>query len=232
MKPKPFVAEANEFLNRNRNLKTIHIFEHSEKLYVGFNDVFSPQIFEDTYFFMEALEQFPTERFLEVGCGAGLISVAAAARGAQVTATDINPSALRNTMINAIAHDVEKQICVINSDVFDGVNRLDTYDLVFWNAPFIYSPEPASAGLSLACFSFEYRSIEKYLAGASVTLRSGATTRFLLGFSRDSGDFARLTDLARDAGLGITEEANRLLSQPAEPAFTVSLLQLHLQEKS
>ena len=43
----------------------------------------------------------PGERWLEVGCGSGVVACALARAGAHVTATDVDPEAVRNTRLNA-----------------------------------------------------------------------------------------------------------------------------------
>lgn len=56
-------------------------------------------------------------RVLEVGCGSGLASVAAARAGATVTATDVDTLALQVTRLLARAHDVVVAVAVL--DVLD-----------------------------------------------------------------------------------------------------------------
>jgi predicted nicotinamide N-methyase len=57
-------------------------------------------------------------RALEVGCGSGLASVAAARAGATVIATDIDALALQVTRLLARAHDVAVAVAVL--DLLDG----------------------------------------------------------------------------------------------------------------
>ena len=53
-------------------------------------------------------------RFLEIDCGTGVLSIIAAKQGAStVTATDINHEAIKNTLKNAKLHDVIEKLTTI-----------------------------------------------------------------------------------------------------------------------
>jgi cyclopropane fatty-acyl-phospholipid synthase-like methyltransferase len=47
---------------------------------------------------------------LEIGCGIGVATVCAALQGAQCTATDINPAAVENVLLNAEKHHVSSNV--------------------------------------------------------------------------------------------------------------------------
>lgn len=42
----------------------------------------------------------PNKRVLDIGCGSGVLSVFAAQKSRSVTAVDINPAAIENTLLN------------------------------------------------------------------------------------------------------------------------------------
>ncbi|MDF2626336.1 MAG: class SAM-dependent methyltransferase [Symbiobacteriaceae bacterium] len=65
--------------------------------------VFSPRhLDEGTAFMLGEIEHRPGARFLDLGCGAGIVSrIASEAWGCQVTAVDVNARALRLTALNA-----------------------------------------------------------------------------------------------------------------------------------
>jgi release factor glutamine methyltransferase len=96
-------------------------------------DVYRPS--HDTFLLAHAVghEVRPGDRFLEVGCGAGLVSMVAARRGATVTATDLNAEAVRlaqeNASENAVAMDVRK------ADLLEGL--AGPFDVVAFNPPYL-----------------------------------------------------------------------------------------------
>ncbi|MBK9767005.1 MAG: 50S ribosomal protein L11 methyltransferase [Chloracidobacterium sp.] len=77
---------------------------------MGLNTVFAPPIFEDSFFFCEALSGKDGETLLEIGCGTGLFSITHALDGSMVTAVDLNPDAVANTKINSILAGVEHRV--------------------------------------------------------------------------------------------------------------------------
>jgi release factor glutamine methyltransferase len=102
--------------------------------------VFHPGLFFSTEFVLEFLLQqdLRGKRFLELGCGSGIISVAAAQAGAHVVASDINTIAIRNTRMNAEGCQVSVQ--VIHSDLFDHIPA-NTFDWIVINPPY-YPADP------------------------------------------------------------------------------------------
>ena len=73
------------------------------------------------------------DRFLEVGCGAGYVSLVAARAGAQVTCTDANPHAVElarhNARENGLALDV------VEADLLAGL--AGPFDVVAFNPPYL-----------------------------------------------------------------------------------------------
>ena len=65
----------------------------------------------------------PGSRMLDVGCGSGVLSVAAAVLGAHVTASDIDPAALAVTRANATANGVGERVEVVAAG--DETGRFD-----------------------------------------------------------------------------------------------------------
>ncbi len=60
------------------------------------------------------------DRVLDVGCGSGVLSVAAALLGATVVATDVDEEALRVTAMNADANGVADHVDVVRTDEVEG----------------------------------------------------------------------------------------------------------------
>jgi release factor glutamine methyltransferase len=70
--------------------------------------------------------------FLEVGAGAGTLALAAARRGARVTATDLNPHAVRR--LAAIARREGLDLVAVRTDLARGLGR---FDRIVANPPYL-----------------------------------------------------------------------------------------------
>jgi release factor glutamine methyltransferase len=105
--------------------------------------VFHPGFFFSTGLLLSYIKQFhlPGKSFLEPGCGSGLISVYAAKKGANVTATDINSVAIEFLKKNAEQNKVELQI--IESDLFQNIPE-QQFDIIAINPPY-YKKQPHTA---------------------------------------------------------------------------------------
>lgn len=99
----------------------------------GHADVYRPS--HDTFLLAHAVghEVQPGDRFLEVGCGAGLVAMVAARRGAAVTATDLNPEAVALARANAADNGVA--VDVRHADLLDGL--AGPFDVVAFNPPYL-----------------------------------------------------------------------------------------------
>lgn len=72
---------------------------------------------------------------LDMGTGSGIGAIFAARRGAQVTAVDINPEAVRCARLNVLLNRLEDRITVHQGDLFTPVIG-QRFDLVLFNPPF------------------------------------------------------------------------------------------------
>jgi release factor glutamine methyltransferase len=111
----------------------------------GITLVIPPQVFHPAFFFStRALIRFITRmplqqvNLLELGAGSGLLSMIAAKKGANVTATDINPVAIEYLHTNSARNQVKVQ--VIQSDLFDHIPQ-QQFDIIAINPPY-YCKEP------------------------------------------------------------------------------------------
>jgi len=106
-------------------------------------EVFHPGFFFSTRLLLQYIQKMPLDkkRFLELGCGSGLIAITAARRGAVVTATDINPVAVAALETNSKKNNVA--IKIIESDLFNNIPQQD-FDIIAINPPY-YKKQPVNA---------------------------------------------------------------------------------------
>ena len=81
----------------------------------------------------------PVRRTLDLGTGCGVHALMAAVHSSHVTATDLNPRAVRLARFNALLNGVANVECLEGS-LFEPV-RHGRFDLVVTNPPFVISPE-------------------------------------------------------------------------------------------
>ncbi len=97
--------------------------------------VFAPIFTISTKLLLEevTLMELKEKSFLELGCGSGTIATLAAHKGAVVTASDINPKAVENALLNAQNNEVE--IKVLESDMFSNIPE-QVFDYIIINPPY------------------------------------------------------------------------------------------------
>jgi release factor glutamine methyltransferase len=118
--------------------------------------VFHPGLFFSTKLLIEYISKkaLKGNTVLELGAGSGLISVYCAKQNAKVTATDINPTAIKNIIKNAELNNVK--LDVIESDLFDKIETWK-FDYIIINPP--YFPKNPKNEKELAWFcgnDFQY----------------------------------------------------------------------------
>lgn len=118
--------------------------------------VFPPFITFSTKLLLEFIEtrDLKDKTFLELGCGCGIISILAAKKEAQVTATDINVVALEALQKNAAANSVS--IAIVESDLFENLDG-KAFDFIFINPPYYpKSPQSIAENAWFCGENFEY----------------------------------------------------------------------------
>jgi methylase of polypeptide subunit release factors len=96
-----------------------------------------------------AAEAKPGERWLDMGCGTGVVGLALAERGAVVTCADIDPQCVRNARANAALRGLA--IDVVESDLFAALAGR-RFDRVAYNVPF-WPGEPGDRLFGRAMFA-------------------------------------------------------------------------------
>ena len=121
------------------------------------------------------MKNFPLKgkKFLEPGAGSGLLSVYAAKQGAQVTATDINPAAVKCLQKNSFLNKVS--INVIESDLLDEV-PFQSFDLIAINPPYYKKPPESYSDYAWNCgengeyFKKLFSQLKNYIYDGTKTL--------------------------------------------------------------
>jgi release factor glutamine methyltransferase len=97
---------------------------------------------EDSFLLKNYIQELDLEgkKALDVGTGSGIIGLAMAERGAEVTAIDVNPEAVEETKRKAEEKEID--IEVMESDLFENVEA--EFNLITFNPP--YLPGEKGAG--------------------------------------------------------------------------------------
>jgi release factor glutamine methyltransferase len=97
--------------------------------------IYSPS--DDSFMLLEAIARMPVEgiRVLDIGTGSGILGLFCAARGAQVTATDIDDLALRHAQ--KAARTLGLGIQAVISDIFSNIDG--RFELITFNPPYLPS---------------------------------------------------------------------------------------------
>lgn len=103
------------------------------------SEVYPPS--EDTYLLLDAIELGSGDSLLEIGCGSGLLSVAAAKTAQRVVATDISLEAVRNTQENLIRNSLDHRCSVIQSDLLSALNPNSKFSVIAFNPPYLPKDE-------------------------------------------------------------------------------------------
>lgn len=155
--------------------------------------------------------------FLEIGCGAGVISVLAALAGCdRVVAADINPKAVRNTELNAARHDMTGRMRVVHSDLFQALDPQERFDTVFWSSNYVLAPDGYryDNDHERAYVDPGYAAHRRFLAEATGRLTPDG--RALLHFS-SRGNLPLLRGLAEECGRELRQVGSVLVPEGDGP---------------
>jgi len=156
------------------------------------SSVFHPGFFFSTHLLLDQIKKLPLQNksLLEPGAGSGLISIYAAQHGAVVTATDINPVAVKCLYENSETNHV--YLNVIESDIFNAVPP-HPFDIIAINPPYYMKRPETSADYAWFCGeNGEY--FEKLFSGLKRYMHSGSIVLMVLCDGCDIGMIKTMAD--------------------------------------
>jgi methylase of polypeptide subunit release factors len=139
------------------------------------------------------------KRFLDMGCGSGAVGIFAAARGAMVTACDINPRAVALTRENLRRNHVDAD--VIESDLFGALDGR-AFDVICFNIPF-YTGEPRTPFEAALFGGKDLATVRAFATGCPGALSAGGTV--VVVFSEDANR-DKILSLFTEAGMSLVAE--------------------------
>jgi SAM-dependent methyltransferase len=161
---------------------------------IALRKVYFSDDFGDSRYFARKLPEFVHGRFLEIGCGTGVVLIAVVLESSpnsdnhRHVAIDINPFAVMCTKINAQINEVDDKLDIRRGDVFSSLKDGEKFDCIFWNHPF-HKGYPEEDIVMRACFDPLFSGFREYVKnGFNYLYQNG---RLLLG----SGNFADLDDM-------------------------------------
>jgi len=92
---------------------------------------------EDSFLLMDAIDLDHNDVFLDVGCGAGLLTLGAARIARRVVATDISLKAARNTLRNLERNGLEHACSVMQSDLLGSIPPAAMFSIIAFNPPYL-----------------------------------------------------------------------------------------------
>jgi len=86
---------------------------------------------------IDAIDLDRDDVFLDVGCGAGLLTLGAARIARKVVATDISLKAVRNTLRNLKRNGLEHPCSVMQSDLLGSIPSAALFSVIAFNPPYL-----------------------------------------------------------------------------------------------
>lgn len=157
--------------------------------------VMSPKYDWAGHYMIENLPDVNGKEVLEIGCGCGLVSMAALRKGAKkVVAVDINDIAVKNTNLNFERMGSNFNGIAFYSDVFSAVSG--SFDVIIFNAP--YHGCKANDDLEKGVADEGYYALRSFFKDFGVFLKNDGI--IALGFS-SSGDHDLFDSMIKTANL-------------------------------
>ncbi len=169
--------------------------------------VFSPRYSHSSDFLIGHMPQCEDARVLDMGCGTGVLGLAALHLGGAAHATfiDVNSTAIENAQLNLARMGLGHRGRAMTSDVFERVEGC--FDLILSNPPF-WDRKPQNM-LERSCFDEDHRFLRTLIREGRSHLSLGGQMALVLS---DQGDIALLFRELAEAGWAV-------LKVEMQPAF-------------
>ena len=165
--------------------------------------VFQPSLYLTSRYFGQFIAglNLKEKRGLDVGSGSGVLSIAAASRGARMVALDVNPAAIDATMENARSNGFGGQIVPVCSDLFANLSPMHrNFDFILCNPPY-YLGKAADVAERAWRGGPEHEFLQRLAVESAAYLRRDGSIYFIL--STDI-DVDRILAQFHGAGYGTT----------------------------
>ncbi len=145
--------------------------------------VFNPFTGRTTQFFIRHMNIRPDSHVLEIGTGSGAIAAAAAQNAQFVTATDVNPYAVRCAQATMRQNGLMNRVTVRLGDLFVPVHG-ERFDIILFNPPY-FRFDPQSWMAKAWCAGSKHQLIVRFLEGARKVLKPSGEIQILLSSASD-----------------------------------------------
>jgi release factor glutamine methyltransferase len=96
---------------------------------------------EDSFLLYDSVSIEASDVVLDIGCGAGILTLKAAKRGKQVVAIDVSWDAVANTESNLLRNNLSHKCTVIQSDLTSALDNRARFSVVACNPPYVPASE-------------------------------------------------------------------------------------------
>lgn len=150
--------------------------------YVLYKNVFSPIVFKGWTVYIENLPLHEGDSFLDMGCGCGILGIAACFKYKlkKAVCCDVNGYAVKNAKRNVQLLHLEDKVSVFHSDVFSNVPN-QKFDVLFWNAPYFDGVGTVKKVLYKSAYDPNYTCIKRFINDGQKYLKPNG--KIMLGFS-------------------------------------------------
>ncbi|ANW03104.1 50S ribosomal protein L11 methyltransferase [Bradyrhizobium icense] len=139
----------------------------------------------------------PGATVLDLGCGSGVLGLAALRAGAaRLLALDINPQAVLTTEINIERLGYLDKAEVRCSDTYSALQSGEKFDVILFAAP--YWNRKAKDDLERSCYDEDHKVMASALAGAHLWLNAAGVMYVVFS---DQGDVGRVLNLIDESRL-------------------------------